>query len=272
MCAQQENLPKAVDAKLEGWLETSGFALELRVARAFRRVSTRAGAVPRMVDITVEPSKIYLDKVEAKWRETDVFAIAHSPARSPGRRILVVAECKSSTRKPWVVFTDPTRQFTSTNASLDYALKDWGAGINIQALWRSIVGTPCVPGQVLGYSVAEALGGQQPESREAPGPNAAYSAVRQALSAALALRGNSPAQTTGWAQFTLPIVVTAAPLFECWIDDAGTVQTKQVPLTALYAQPAADDGMQLVQIMTERHLVDEWAPGIAQTVEAMNWS
>jgi hypothetical protein len=77
------------------WLDTSGRALELRVARQFRRLGNAA----------VEQSRAYNDVQTAKQREPDVVArFEWTGLNSVPCSLAVAVECKSSKGNPWVAF------------------------------------------------------------------------------------------------------------------------------------------------------------------------
>ena len=94
-----DRLPSVDDelARITTWVERSGRALELRVARIFQR----AGADVRM-------SHPYMGQQQA--RETDV--LADFPWLALGNadaRLTVIVECKHSADKPWVAFYTGSR-------------------------------------------------------------------------------------------------------------------------------------------------------------------
>ena len=70
-----------------------------------------------------------------------------------------------------------------------------------------------------------------------------YRAVRQAVSGALGVVewldgiNDTPGAQGQYVQFVLPIVVTAAPLYECALDQGGAVAVTAVQHTALWVQP-----------------------------------
>ena len=94
-----------LDDKVAAWVESSGRALEMRVARAFHRVRAR-----------VEPSFIYDDVQSGKSREGDALATFEWSSPSGAAMSLeVVVECKHSIGKPWVAFYDRTTPHDNDN-------------------------------------------------------------------------------------------------------------------------------------------------------------
>lgn len=79
------------------WLEKSGYAFEMRVARAFRE----GGARP------VDMSFSYTDASSGALREGDVLAqFGRTALNDTPASVEVVVECKSGREYPWVAFYD----------------------------------------------------------------------------------------------------------------------------------------------------------------------
>ncbi len=257
--------------KIATWVERSGFALELRVARAF----AQAPHLPRepfteIGPVEVTPAKMYRDRTENKWRETDMLAEVHSQ-RDQNRVLRVVAECKSGAGKPWVVFTDPHRSWVTDDDAFSGFLFRWAGALDVHKIWKSARGAPCLPAKVTGYALAEARFTEDQNQKQPTDPDVPYRAVRQAMAAAMSLHEEERADADTYVRITVPIVVTAAPIFECSLSQTGEVLTVPVNYAALYAQPEADRTPLAVQVMTEDHLRNEWVPGLDETLRNLSW-
>ena|SRR5215207_4853532 len=204
---RSDRLPSVDDelARITTWVERSGRALELRVARIFQR----AGADVRM-------SHPYMGQQQA--RETDV--LADFPWLALGNadaRVTVIVECKHSADKPWVAFYDDT-----SNWPMD-SLDDWAAFAHgtfpaltedLVPLWRGHVPFTAPRTAAL---VVSALGAERNDK------NFANNAVRQALSASAAqrleyLRLDEPSRR---GLVVLSVVATTAHLYDSWLDGDG---------------------------------------------------
>lgn len=247
----------SLDQKVQAWVEHAGFALELRVARALK-------AVPE--SLLVEPAKPYWDAPAEKWREADVVAYFAALNR-PEVRLQVIAECKSGRNWPWVIFSDQHR-YLSDEESLDRQLYSWGNSRDeLEAAWRAGRGTAVLPSASPGYGIAEALSGESDQGS----PRVPFRAIQQVVAAAHGLSVQVPGAKGNHVQVTLPIVVTGAPLYSCSLADDGTARVQRVEHMALTTQPDAGGAAYplVVQVMSERHLVEEWAPGISSTLNFM---
>jgi hypothetical protein len=197
---------------IQRWLETSGHAFELRVARSFREGRARP----------VDVSFSYTDASTGALREGDVLAqfgwtsLMNTPAS-----IEVVTECKSGRDHPWIAFYD-------RRIARGSALEDWtyfahgpftGVTQPLDDLW---VGRPPFDAlQIASHLVAA-------HSKDSHNP--AGDAVRQVLSAAEARRRwyieRQNQDRRGCV--IVPVVVTGARLVSCELDASGEMQLEEV--------------------------------------------
>ena len=257
---REDDLPTRVTR----WVEDAGFALELRVARACDR---------NQLEDTVQSFK-YRDSLEGKWRELDVVSYCyagHGMQKRRDRVVRLVIECKSSKKHPWVVLTDSSA-WQNRDEAFDRALVHWASKHTAKKSWMALHGSPVHPGSTGGYAIAEAFARE--DDRRGNDLNSPRRAVQQVLAGAVHLAerwDRTQPAPVGLVEFTLPIVVTAAPLFECTLSQDKQVQVVETSLTSLYAQPEGDAETVpvLVQIMTEDHFVGSWLPSLVETVKRM---
>lgn len=196
-------------ARVCKWLEESGRVLELRVARTLRQVG----------EADAELSYTYTDTNSNKLREGDVKAqFCWTAMNQVSSSITVAIECKSSRDHPWVAVHSGREQPRREG------LNDWvlsvhgpfnGVTQHLPVLWR---GLPPFEENPVASHVLTAHDGKNP----------ANDAVRQALSAAAALKAEYlKRQQTGLV--LLAAVITAAPLLTCRLDERGEVHLKDVP-------------------------------------------
>lgn len=200
-------------ARTAQWVETSGRALELRVARVVRKI----GAAK------VLPSFNYTDVVTGQSRESDVVARFEwiSINRTPCS-ITAAIECKSSTKHPWVAFYSDEPLVPRAELA-DWATFAHGPLIGIvQSLPDQWVGRePFLNVPVSSHVVA---------AYAADGKNPAGDAVRQVLSVVSALREKyiRRQSTDRVGLVCVAVVVTSAPLLSCRLDSQGDVKLNTV--------------------------------------------
>jgi hypothetical protein len=81
-------------SSIRKWLETQGYPLEMASAKIFRSEG-----------FTVFQSEFYLDPQTNVYREVDVVAWKQVRLSEHLLRVELVAECKSSLDRPWVMVT-----------------------------------------------------------------------------------------------------------------------------------------------------------------------
>ena len=192
------------------WLESSGRAFELRVAREFRSWGAR-----------VQQSYVFADPVTNVQREGDVLARFEweGPLAIPSD-IRIVVECKGSQQYPWLGFRSQSRLRADT-------IRNWV--FDARATPDSILGAlgNIWIGQVPFADPAVASHVVAAHTKDKVNP--ANDAVRQVLSAAQAHRNWYVANKTGQhCTAILPVVAIEAPLVSCRLDDDGNVDLLEV--------------------------------------------
>ncbi|MEF2978100.1 hypothetical protein [Subtercola sp. YIM 133946] len=227
---------------VEKWLEKSGHAFELRIARAFRKGGAN----------TADLSFSYTDATTGVLREGDVLAqYGWTAIENIRASIEVVVECKSGRDHPWVAFYDEDSALGAT--IYDWAYFAHGPFVGItEPLTEAWGGQPPFDAkQVASHLVAAHAG----DSR-----NPAGDAVRQVLSAAAALQQR---YIEGQMQdrrgcVVVPVVVTGGQLVECRLKEDGSTHLNEVPLVVV-AGPRRERPTP-VFVVTEEH-----APQLAST-------
>lgn len=197
-------------AKVQSWLQKTGYPLEMRVAHAARRAGP----------LWVDQSRNYVDATSDRVRETDVVAGWGERRGQGGSYVYLVMECKARPA-PWVVFDDgqlPTddatqrlwwaAQRTPTNA--------YGDARAIGLRTGAFTGNTLLKPSRVGLAAVEVTFGEKATER-----NAAWDAVRSAVSAAhgvLAEFDASQLEHTGAALTAFPVVVTSGALFRAYLE------------------------------------------------------
>jgi hypothetical protein len=203
--------PELKDKVLE-WLSGQGFPLEMKVARHF-------GAS----DFDVIQSDYYSDPKTGVSREIDVHAYKQNEIGKLFLRLSALVECKAGASKPWIVFTSDTIQLAdrarvtqrSASALGHYWLRQ--VSLNDKLAQLSIFQIPSRPG----YGVTSAFS----DRVDVP-----YTALMAAAGAADAEREKIDhyESSSGFAVVQFPIVITEAPLFECFLAEDGGLELNEI--------------------------------------------
>jgi hypothetical protein len=238
--------------KLKGWIESSGYSLELRVARAFQRRAT-------LVDL----AHLYVDPETGTQREIDVIAVWERRVPNGVLRVRITIECKTS-KHPWIVFGNGRRRF---KREASYTLR--AASLPITPVLRHAGENGKLDGNTLLHSTS--FVGATATEAFTQGTDHAFAAIMSAGKAALGAvhEANESFGITGALEICFPLVVLGGRLFECHLSDAGELVTeettkaavswKRSPLPFLRKDPMASL-LGIVDIVTE--------DGLAAFVEA----
>jgi hypothetical protein len=250
----ESQAPDDLQVKVEKWLEVSGHALEMRVARTFQKVSPavtqgrhyRDGEALREVDVVVE--------------------VGARRINGPLWTMNFVVECKNAADKPWVVFT--RRNEFADNPLLDRtiylpAVRDALESVTERQGYST---SPLdFATEVVGYMVADALLDAKTSSESR---NTAYNAVRQVLSGCYGLL---PELSTDGPAMVIPVIVTKAPLFEASLLRDGSVSTTRVDSSSVLA-PTEEQGREVaVFLMNEEYLNSTFAPALPDLQQQMRY-
>ena len=219
--------------RVRSWLKDTGYQLELRTAAAFRAAG-----------LETQAARYYVAEDNETLREIDVIATAWQASPGPESawlEVVHVVECKGANEHPWVAFQGDDR-FTRDEDVLSTLRVDRrggtfdestgrysGASLRVEGLHRAPLLWWTEP---WAYAITES-GGK---------PGQAYNAVRQVLSAVDGYARDMLDDTARpVVRVTLPIVVTAAPLVTCRLDEAGSTLLQEVERVLLVGRlrPAA---------------------------------
>jgi len=220
---------------LDEWLSKGGYPLEMQVARHFRDARWR-----------VVQAEFYTDPDTQTSREIDL--VAYRQADFDGRvvRMSLVVECKSTSRNPWVLFTDgsirlPEGEQVTQNAASHYGtivlreLSKVASFANLQMFQL-----PERPG----YALREAFGGKADN---------AYKAVMSVTNAVAALSKEVGAV----AEIMFPMVVIEGRLFECYLKEDNQPTFGEVNGGVLvWRRPVAQRPYAFVKVVTTAGLAE----------------
>jgi hypothetical protein len=245
-----------LEQKIRTWLTRQGYPLEMRAARAFRGVSWQsdesAGDQPKDSRWEADQS-VYYKNSEGKWREIDVEATIRQayPGTKPWRafEFIAVLECKSNTSKPWVVFSNEATAGPSI----------WGvesrAANSIGRLFLSEISF-LADMEYDFFKVGEHTGYAAVRAFEEGNQDQAYAAVSSIVDAAQHRCRFDGNEHTARCRIVFPIIVTAAPVFECYLDEHNIEQIEPRDSITLYSD-ARVPGRQysVIEIVREQALL-----------------
>ena len=239
-----EAAPTGTVDHVRSWLRESGYPLEMRTAATFR-----ANA------FGTESARHYVAEDESTLREIDVVATSWKQTGGSNSwvELVIVAECKSSRKHPWVAFLGDDSMSHDDDILWLMRVDAFGP-LELDETTGNLVGQP-------NRSMLKGLHHMPPlfsmdkwayAITEAKDDSSnAYNAVRQVGSAVDGYardaidRGEGPV-----LRVTVPVVVTSAPLVTCWLDEQGSEELAEVDRVLLVTRlrPAAElAGVWIVQ-------------------------
>ncbi len=200
---QQE---KTLIEKVTEWVNSQGYPLEMKVSSRLQDTN-----------FLVQQSVHYIDSQTSKSREIDVICTHDEPIGMA--RIHYVIECKSA-KKPWILFTSKhavhnrLSALAITSEKARIVLSEHILELKTSLPWFSKDGRN-------GYSLAQAF---------TDGIDTPYEAIVSALKASLFLRHDNENRRSFKPPFffAFPAVITSAPLFECYLDEDGTMKVQEI--------------------------------------------
>jgi len=226
--------PVPIEKRLARWIEQQGYPLELAVANQFRQA-----------EFSVAQGTYYEDPQEKIAREIDVVATRYSTTSACDLQITAVVECKSSSEKPWVVFTSLKRKNERAAVRLRAASLAGKSYLIKAALDEDVRALELFRlRERVGYGVTQAF---------TTGKDVAYAALMGAAKAAVdQLRDftDNWEESEPLALIVLPVVVTDARLFECFIDPSGSLQLEEASrLTVSWQHPGVGKPVLLIELV-----------------------
>ena len=232
-------------AKIEEWLEKSGFPLELKVAKLFSKAGFGVGQ-----------SIFYEDPITEKLRETDILAYRTESINDVWVNLTFVIECKKSLDKPWISFMNDQVMNLTKNESPILATKN-GHDLLKEIIKNSNYKSPLIFPDLkkIGYSVIRAFN---------DGKDMAYSATQTTLSAAEFFISKSNDSDKKFMNFYLPIIVVEGELYEATLGKKENIELKEVSETKISTTKSfADNSSTFISITTMDNL-DSFAHNLSK--------
>jgi len=213
---------KPLKEKIVDWLGSQGYPLEMKVASKLRNSGFK-----------VQHGSYYVDPETSKSREIDIICTKGDTVYGMVE-IHFVIECKS-TKRPWLLFSaEYTREGLSPLRAMAIRSEKAGEFItdNAQNLYNAFTWVTKL-GRV-GYSITQAFS----ERQDTP-----YEAILSAVKASVSLNIKNENQGV-WKipfLFAFPVIITASPLFECYLDENGNVNIQEIDEGLLYYDGKIDN-------------------------------
>jgi hypothetical protein len=191
---------EGLETRIADWLASQGYPLEMQVARAFRRGR-----------FAVRQAEFYVEEKNGASREIDVLASRQKDVDGRLLRVSCVVECKKTSAKPWLVFTDPTIQLAGPARVVQRGASPNGRRF-LDRLAKAkpelhSLGLFALPERP-GYAVTEAF---------TTGQDRAYEGLMAVTTATRCLAQSMKAAGTTGVFF--PVLVLDGRLFECFLRD-----------------------------------------------------
>lgn len=209
-------MPEDLTENLLQWVEGSGRALELRVARAF---ASEGGARYVRQSISFQDPNM-----SSTTREGDVLAGYHWIANGLSITVEATIECKSGKSHPWVAFFDdvwvrperPDELGTIGGEWPDDDLNALAAAISHSGVLRTVE----MPTHALSAMGKDSVNSVMDAARQA----LSFASSRSNIAASFAddPKGSVPVTVS------IPIVITEAPLFTCRLSESGYIELEEV--------------------------------------------
>ena len=232
MTEQKANL----EVEVKNWLESQGYPLEMKVASEFQKSG-----------FDIQQSFYYMDPDTNKFREIDVIATKGLYTGKVFAHIRFIIECKTSKRKPWVVFT-------RKNKIIDYEYYDWYCTSKMgwdYVLHASIEGlfdgieTTFHKRATIGYGITQAF---------TTGEDITYKALNTVRNCAIAYAKCANNHKLDMVEIIVPVVVFEGELFEAHLDK-NEVLTKRVDESVVLWHSALGNETGIgIHILTYKHL------------------
>lgn len=198
----------SMKSRVRQWLEKTGFGLELEVAAAFRAEG-----------FDVRQASHFIDRDSGKSREIDV--VACDPNDMGIVEIGFIVECKRST-KPWVLLSSSETLDGYNRVMAVGLLSDRARDAMIQRLGREEAIEMILPwfkkDSRVAYSLRQAFAER----------DLGYATTVAIAKATDAWVNTGKSIDHNQLKFGFPLIVTDAPILECFLDASGTVELREI--------------------------------------------
>ena len=202
--------------KIQDWLTTQGYPIEMLVSQAFKRYG-----------FSIRQSDFYDDPETGISREIDVIATMEDLPFA--RFVSYVIECKLSRDKPWILFS-AENLFEGRNIFFTRAvLTEEAKKILIEASFKNLNNPKfCWLKEKLraGYGLTQAF---------TSGRDIAHEAIMSVSKGTIARKIEMERAPGGVFEVIFPVIVIDGRLFECFLENNADVQIREIDEGVLFS-------------------------------------
>lgn len=231
-------MTEPANKRVRDWLLSQGYPLEMRTAKVFQDA-----------DYRVIQSEYYSDPESDTTREIDVYAFSQEEVGQGLIRVSWVVECKSTTGKPWVLFTS-NRKFSGRARVVQRAASRLGRSFLLK-----ISGSDAAKRLRL-FHVSERPAYAMTEAFTT-GHDRAYEAAMAASKAAAAQAAAAESPRGDIAEIVFPLIVVSGNLFEAYLDESGELAVETIYSgTLVWRKPVVGVPFTIISVVAESHLAE----------------
>ena len=198
---------KNIINKIDKWLKSQGYPLEMKVASEFRTAG-----------FNVHLSHYYADPENETIREIDV--VASYPEYTGCLDISFVIECKVSKKKPWLLFST-LHTLEGFNRLFAFCINsDSARGALVEKNVKTFIEFPWMKKEGrTAYGITQAF---------TSGEDMTFKATTSVIKAAIARKRELNKQSWKPFVFVFPVIIVDSTLYECYLDDKGNVAIERL--------------------------------------------
>lgn len=244
--------PRPMDDRVHEWLASEGYPVELQVARAFRKAGFRA-----------HHAMMYDDENTAKKREIDVVATKQFGQDGRWIRIVVVAECKNNSKKPWVCFTD-----TEHTLNENQRIKQRITGGFGRMLLDGVYTSKCLFNKGLFQIPQQCASSMTTAFRNANDhKDYAYSAAASVVDASTAIAKRF--HKSQIAAIVFPVIIVEGYIYQSHLSEVGEMELNQVDESVLLWKNRAVGHPNTIINVINKAMLDQFVNRCRETADAL---
>lgn len=221
---------------IKSWINKNGYPFEMQVAKSFRKAG-----------FEVSQSILYKDSETEKYRETDIIAFVTKSVNGVWFNLTFVIECKKTTDKPWIIFSNKDL-YTIQNSKYPII-----ASKNANKLIDSITKnnnfkSPLIFPEIInsGYNIVTAFSEKS---------DVAYSASQSVIKACEYFVNNSNKTSRKFCNIYIPIIAIDGELHEAFLNDDDEIELLQVEHSTVVSTKSFDEqNSNLITIVSSNYL------------------
>lgn len=225
-----------LEKKIEDWLGSQGYSLEMRVAKMLRNAG-----------FDVQQADYYHDEESSSFREVDVIAKIYEDSDKVHYCVNFIFECKVSKNHPWVIFKNKSKTDGKHRLMYFPGNKLGETMTGIYTFHKKAMSLPILSKHnSIGYTIVETL-------RSGEKKDNSYASL-MSLSKALVSYAHHPKYTHAAGkkicEIFVPLIVVIGDLFEGYLDENNEIALNKVDNSAvLWSNPVCGNRVTVVTII-----------------------